>query len=205
MSSLAFCLVGNAIDISTLSVSAQTVGQAEEQSPEPGTVTVGETAPEEETGTEETGTEEGTGTESETPIKAEDGSTGTLHQDANGDGVCDCGEDCAYKTRYLITTQPQGGKVNALGTVGEGYISELSVGAQAKNGGTLSYQWYTGDTEISGATSSTYSLPRPTSTDTDGEKTSYKCKVTCGDITCFTDTAEVTMHYQVPVKLKEGR
>lgn len=58
--------MGNAIDISTLSVSAQTVGQAEEQSPEPGTVTVGETAPEEETGTEETGTEEGTGTESET-------------------------------------------------------------------------------------------------------------------------------------------
>ena len=74
----------------------------------------------------------------------------------------------------IITTQPV-----TPAAVCEGTPVPLSV--NATGGGTLTYQWFKGTTAIAGATSATYTLNNPVSTDSG----SYTVKVTgtCGTVT----------------------
>lgn len=85
----------------------------------------------------------------------------------------------------VIDTQP----VSQALTAGQTLV--LSVGAHATDGSTLTYQWKKGSTNVTGATSATYTKPSTTTADA-GDYTVVVTSTTAGSTTSDVATVTVT-------------
>jgi uncharacterized protein YjdB len=91
-----------------------------------------------------------------TPIKMGTTTITAKTTDGNFEASCEVTVEPINAETPEITAHPQGTMVSV------GKTHSLHVTASATDGGTLSYQWYAGETAITGATSSSYSVPTAT-------------------------------------------